>query len=87
MPSPEPNVVADIVLTEQPSGRWRARGWNFVVRNIRVPQAAVAMIVEKLRAANSCQRTATVYVGPGTNYGQAGLYQARLFREPPTTKG
>lgn len=86
MPSPDP-VVVDIVLSQQSDGRWCARAWDITIRRIRVPQAAVSLMVSKLRARTSSARTETVYVGPGTNYGQAGLYQARLFRESPQPKG
>ncbi|MCC7518375.1 MAG: hypothetical protein IT578_04225 [Verrucomicrobiae bacterium] len=82
MPAAEPIAVVDIVLTEEPNGRWRARGWDHVVRRMRNPHAAVNVLVNQLFTRNRATRSETVYIGPGTNYGQAGLYQCRLFREP-----
>ena len=89
MPLVEP-IIAEIWLTEQPDGRWRARAsghWGIVVRQMRVPQAAVSLVIEKLRTATGAGRTETNYRGPGTNYGHAGLYVCTLFSETQQPKG
>lgn len=87
MPSANPIIDVPIMLTKQPDGRWRANTPEIEVRRMRVAQAAISLVVDKLFVAYGATRTETHYVGPGTNYGQAGLYHCRLFSEPQQPKG